>query len=354
MTQPVVARERIKCPLDLPDASAPTERPRPSPLETEVPSALEAALDAVDHFRVLPTIVHAPVTIPNADVQRRLEAHRLAMMATVHTAEGDVSFPIPFEIGAPPPPVGPDQASDHEALLRCLDQCGFTGATRTALLHGRGTPAEIQRIAQSLLDAGRLPQRAGVPLVQRVREMLDNVHIGIDCAGYTQQAYLAMARTTRAAAGFDSSLHESLASLPSQGFTRVRSVAALRPGDIVSLGPPPGEQFGHRAIVYDQHRASESDLQDFKGAYDAVAPGFAQGEIYVVEVDSSWGGSGNSDLGGVERRMWWYNATTDQWAWQVERSDCPGVLTVQTGPDAYSHPLIGFFRGPGAGATAVR
>jgi hypothetical protein len=65
-------------------------------------------------------------------------------------------------------------------------------------------------------------------------------------------------------------------------------------------------------------------------------------------VDSSWGGGGRAESGGVQRETLLYSGRTGQWAWFAPASqaypDQPPAFTLTTGP--YDHPLEGFFRAP--------
>ena len=213
---------------------------------------------------------------------------------------------------------------------------------------GRGTPREIHSLTQALIDGHPLP-RDGVWSGAAVRQLMFDHGIGIDCAGYVQQAFLHASGITRAQAGFDSPINESLSGLERRGFAKVNDMSAVRPGDLVVLAAPPG-QPGHRAIVYDQHPATANDMSYLLQG-DAPARDFSVGgQVRVFEVDTSWGCNGQARLGGVRRETWWLNESTNKWGY-IERS-----LDKKTGAELelfravdgpYDHRLEGFFHRKG-------
>jgi hypothetical protein len=235
---------------------------------------------------------------------------------------------------------------------------GLSSESMAAIRAARGDPNDIRRFTQALIDHGQLSSNTALPLAERVRQMMFDHGVGVDCAGYVQHAYLYASGTSRAAAGFTVPGNEDLSLLPRRGFTRVPNVPSLKPGDIVSLGPPSGESVGHRVIVYDQHEATPSEVAAFLNKndenggdflFDRQVEGSLRKTYYVVTVDSSWGSAGNPQRGGVDRRTWWYNAICGTWAWKVPNDPRPG--TVDHGSQPYGHPIIGFFRGPASGQT---
>jgi len=92
---------------------------------------------------------------------------------------------------------------------------------------GRGTPEEIHQLTQALIDA-QPPGKIRTPL--DVRELMFDHAIGLDCAGYVQQAYLRAKGRTASQAGFDSITYENLSGLAQRGYTRITALADVRPG----------------------------------------------------------------------------------------------------------------------------
>jgi hypothetical protein len=288
-------------------------------------------------------------------VQRKLDAFRDAMTATYHTSEGDAVVAVPFCMsragtsgGAAVDggrPLGPSALAELQSAARRAHLESALGQIRC----GRGTPEQIRALTQALLNDGRLPPCAGTLWV-RIRQMMSGYGIGIDCAGHVQQAYLSAKGLDRRQAHFGSLGTEDLSNLGPRGYRRIGDLSDVRPGDLFVLGPRPRSAeephpFGHRAIVYDQHIATATDIGELLQTPDA-AP-FTVGTIRVIDVDSSWGCHGNPLVGGVTRERWWHNETTDQWAWMAQ-GDGTGQRPFLVTPTPYDHafnpPDNGVFR----------
>jgi hypothetical protein len=282
-------------------------------------------------------------------VQQGLDAFRMSTAAWYHTPSGDVVAAAPFLMGpetdprtgateAPTKPVGPEEQAELERAQR---RTGLDADAMHRIHVGRGTPEEVRRITQALID-GQADDTVWTPL--GVRELMVEHQIGFDCAGYTQQAYLRATGMTADQARFDVPLNESLAGLAGRGYARIRELANVRAGDIIAFDPPPGKTVGHRAIVYDQRIATASDMRTLvsSGAGQHFAVG---GPIRVLEMDSSFGSHGFVDSGGAERQTWLYNETTRAWAHLTLDEDTTAITLWST---LYNHPLEGFYRSRGA------
>ncbi len=214
---------------------------------------------------------------------------------------------------------------------------------------GRGSPHEIRVLTQALIDTVGEPAGGRPWRPQAIRQLMFDCGIGIDCAGYTQQAYLAATGLTRPQAGFRDVMNEALFGLDQRGFRRVASLQDVRPGDIVSMTSRSTGEVGHRAIVYEQRLATASDTRSLL-ALGSGAQAFAVGgPIRVLELDSSWGCGGHASLGGVKRQTFWYNESAAQWAWLEERAPSNEPVNAQkldVSPRLYDHLLDGFYRGP--------
>jgi len=350
MTQPL----RGYSPIDLwspwqPD-STPVDPPSPAPAE---PSPPERPPPALSPAKVFATEGAAASADARGAVQRRLDAFRLAMTPTYHTRYGDLAVPAGFRMNRTAV-AGPDDLL-RAAMRRAHLQMGAVAQVQT----GRGTPAQIRALTQALVDVGALgalDRPNSYDLFVAVRTMMWNYDIGIDCAGYTQQAYLHATGVTRAQAHFRSLADDDLSGLGLRGYTRIRDVADVRPGDIVSLGPPRPDPrlpnrdtVGHRVIVYAQRVATAAEMRELLSRSGPAAQFAIGGPVRLLEVDSSWGAGGVPQNGGVRREQWWYNESTRQWGWSLGGDDREAPRRFAVGSTPYAHLIDapdGFFRYP--------
>jgi hypothetical protein len=190
---------------------------------------------------------------------------------------------------------------------------GMPDSEVTLVKQGRGTPGEVQRLAQGLLDSGRLPPAtANSTLSGRVRQMMFDHGIGMDCAGYVHQA--AVAAHPNAEVGWRAAVNEDLSGLSTRGMVRV-PIGAAQAGDIIVLGAPAGT-YGHTVVVYDARAATPTDrtwLSALARDEGGIAPFAASPFLRVFEVDSSWGCEGQASKGGVQRVTWVEDQTTGRW-----------------------------------------
>jgi hypothetical protein len=319
-----------------------------------MPRDFESALEVSERYRASPFIQSVAAAAARPPIlQQRLDAFRAAMTPTYHSPEGDVAVATPFAMSvryAAQVPVLKKNTPAQDAAQR---RAGLSAEATNAVLSGRGSPEDIRRFTQALIENGALSRDASKPLAERVRQMMFDHGVGIDCAGYVQRAYLYATGTSRVASGFRAPGNEDLSGLVAHGFTRVPSVAALQPGDVVSLGPPAPDDYGHRLIVYDQHAATAAEVDALEQQFPDKVPalvgtpsgdGPGESALYVITVDSSWGSGGHASEGGVDRRTLLYSAASKKWAWTGPATG--GGLGMGTGDTPIAHPLIGFFRGP--------
>jgi hypothetical protein len=305
----------------------------------------------------LPRTALAPPLAPpttqaarDAQVRINLDAFRQAMNAPYQTPEG-VAWPgTTFQMTTRYPLQGDVVTRNTAALNRAIATAKLNPSEALDLVTGRGSPEAIHAVTQALIHQGQLPDASEGTLDARVRILMFNHGIGVDCAGYVQRAYLRVMHLDRASAHFGRT-DESLSTLGARGYTRIVDLAGVRPGDIVSLGPPrdplggAGEP-GHRAIVYEQHLASTDELAELRATGETGTKMAAAGPVRVVQVDSSWGSSGDPQLGGVRRETWWRSETTGAWAWLQHASD--GSASLLTASTPMAHPFaspFGIFRG---------
>jgi hypothetical protein len=265
----------------------------------------------------------------SAIVAAQLDAFLLRATPTFGTSEGWATVAITFRMTTG----GEDKLAQQrvDAVVRA----GLPRSVSDVLVVGRASPEVVARVTQSLIDMGHLPAQANngsTAVPDRIRLMMLQHHIGIDCAGYVQQASLLARGLTRVQAGFVKIENEDLSNLGGKGFARVKIVGSLRPGDIFVLKPDENNAVGHRAIVRTQRPASRVEIEGIRASWQLPASAAPSQAWSMVVVDGSWGGFGDAMQGGVERRTWWHDATSGIWAW-VDG----GVPVVTAGPYRHSN-----------------
>jgi hypothetical protein len=230
--------------------------------------------------------------------------------------------------------------------------------------YGRATPEQIQRVTQGLIDQGALTTVKKVweekgeaefkakypntawPLsdADAVKLLQWSMGVGVDCAGYAQQEFLAVHGGSRADYGLQGIGDESLTGLKGNPHFKQVGPAAADPGDFMILGPPPGESVGHAVMVQDRHALTDAERASYPGIENFARPG-DKAQVVVVEGSFGAGGRGDPATGGVQRRVFLYNETTKQWAdmrrdW-TRTSDPTVHISKGTGP--YDHPLDGIY-----------
>jgi hypothetical protein len=340
------------------DVPAPGDGP-PSALAPRTPAPARDALDYALPLlpQPLPRAALAPAAGPtapmtqaarDAQVRASLDAFRQAMSAPYRTPEG-IAWPgTPFQMMTRYLTQAASVAKNAAALKLAVASAHLSGVEALELTTGRGSPEAIHAVTQALIDQGRLPPASAGTLDARVRTMMFNHGIGVDCAGYVQQAYLRVMHLDRAAAHFTRT-DDDLSTLGARGYTRITDLTSVRPGDLVLLGPPPGlrGEPGHRAIVYEQHLASAEELDELRGHGRAGAKMAAAGPVRIVQVDSSWGSGGDPLAGGVRRETWWHSDASGAWGWLMPH-DPEGPASLETASTPIAHPFappFGIFRG---------
>jgi cell wall-associated NlpC family hydrolase len=283
----------------------------------------------------------------DGQVQQRLDGFRSQAIATYHTPSGDLRVAAPFRMSGQP--VAPDNL---RSVAEVSAHLGLSEVDVARLQAGRGTPEHVQRVTQALIDAGRMPPASDTApsIGARIRLMMYEHGVGFDCAGYVAQAFFASRSIDRAHSQLRDQAPENdqLRDLQSRGFVRV-GLDATRPGDIVVLGKPPTDGYGHRVIVYAARNATEDDRAAIRRLVLEHTPkSYAQRDLLkrladsaslrVLVVDSSWGNNADPQRGGVERKIWWHSQATGQWA----GTDRDGAPVMTAGP--YNHPVEGAYR----------
>ncbi len=224
---------------------------------------------------------------------------------------------------------------------------GMPGSDLHLFEEGRATPRQLTRLTQALLDMGKLPQGPGA-LADRIRGMQFDYAVGMDCAGYVQQAFYASRVAGREQYGLAALAYERFDGIESnKRFARVDE-ANVRAGDLGVLHAPPAtagnlHPVGHRVIVY-SHTVVGPEMQAaltqrYGTAVDEL---LKSGQVHAYEVDSSWGGGrAGASFGGVKRQLWLHSPGTKMWGYTTGVDAAPFVAT-DKGP--YDHRLDGFFR----------
>jgi len=311
---------------------------------------VSALPDAGGAFPGRLTASPAPPIDPHRDAARalavaqRLDAFRALATPTFHTREGDVAVPIPFHMAWDYRGHGAVVTDHAGALAGAGRRAGMPDGVVALVTAGRGTPLQVARLTQQLIDEGHLPPDKGEApgLPQRVRKMMFDHGIGLDCAGYVQQALLASRAVTRASAGLRPPVLENLAGLAGRGYARV-PLDEIRAGDLVILQPPPPSTYnpapvGHTAIVREAHATTAPELAFLTEKVGVSTEAAAGGRWTTIVLDSSWGSGGDSSKGGVDRRTWWHDGAGGGWAWTGDDG------AVSSGATPCNHTVEGIYR----------
>jgi hypothetical protein len=280
-----------------------------------------------------------PFVRSDKDIQDTLDTFLDYSTARYRLGGGEVDVATGFRMAPIPDPWPPRAEAEFYAAARALKM----GQGVIALLvTGRATPGQVQAMTQRLLDMGCQPSVPCGDPKAFVRQIMVDHHIGLDCAGFVQQAFLSAMGLSRGQAHFRAALQEDLSRLGSQGFTSIRPPQA-RPGDILCLGPLQSHDVGHRIIVYACRAPTAAELSLFRAvaAYRQLpTPGE---HVTVLECLSSWGNMVNGRVvathGGVQHATLFHDADTDVW----------GTFKADSGQDAslgepYGHEFQGIFR----------
>jgi hypothetical protein len=242
-----------------------------------------------------------------------------------------------------------------DALKKIASGAGISDTVLGRMQEGRGTPDEIRALVQALVNSQpsnmtliNTASNAWLPL--DVRQIMHGNAIGLDCAGYVQQAYLRATGRTRDQLGWNTLDNEGLFTLSANGFRKFSKVGDLRAGDIIVFNATKAGQPGHRTIVFDQRLATGSDKGALASATNAQTFSVS-GDMRVVEMDSSYGSYGDFHLGGVQRQMWFFNGTKWAHLMRLEQELSPRLgsrslplLDVQDGLYGPGDKVEGFYR----------
>ncbi len=324
---PPLARD----PSQIPDLSHLTRPGSGLPVETR-PSAMAGPLG--------PSGARGPSPSAALAIQRRLDAFMAASKPTYHTPEGDAQVSTPFRMRGGYPAHEAAVVQPNDAGLRAVARSiGMTDGEVTFIKGGRATPGQVQRLTQGLIDAGRLPSpEGGGALDARIRQMMFDHGIGMDCAGYVRQAFVA-AHPGASSAHWRAPANEDLSGLASRGFIRLR-MSDAQSGDLIVLRPPNAREYGHTLVVRDARPATSADIDRLKEHHPpaSVLMISQSPRLRVFELDSSWGCGGNAAVGGAQRMTWYEDEVSGQW---VSPALDNGYVVE---PLLYGHEVDGVYR----------
>ena len=197
----------------------------------------------------------------------------------------------------------------------------------------RGSLANIKRVTQALLESSRgkaVVAKFKDDPVKAVRSVMVEFGIGLDCRGYAVHGFLAARSVNGVAApkakyGFDAGM------TPPHTSKRLKSVDIMqtRTGDLLRLLPD--AENGHRdhnVVVRSKRTMSVAAQAPLKIEGRNIdpgplrTPGGGATRLTLLSVDSAWGNARRlpdgsyapePTWGGVERRVWVHNPTTDKW-----------------------------------------
>lgn len=307
-----------------------------SDLHDRLPSADYSMFSKPVH-QLAPEVTGSPATRRKATdaeiIQGRLDDFRDRFSGPYHVDGATVAARPMFRMNTP------DAYNQH--LLQknrpALEAACAKARLQIAMndcIAGRGSPEQLVRVTQALIDAKRLPpdDAEHTTVESRIRLMQWQHGIGVDCAGYTQRA-----------AAFVHGSDGRVFDAKSMGdiFTPMRhdprfvriAPADVRPGDVIHLDPPRAGAVGHNVIVQAHSQITVAELR----ALAAIGPGvvardkdgnvvvdFSEntrlflagtGPFHRYSVDSSWGaGERGNDYGGFRRDTWLYDESSGRWA----------------------------------------
>ncbi|MBX3187016.1 MAG: hypothetical protein KF819_08380 [Labilithrix sp.] len=270
-----------------------------------------------------PSSVHAELVSPtlrssrDVAIQQRLDAFRDRFSGPYDIAGAKVVAPPMFRMNTPNSGNAAKAKAHAAELHEICARAGVASAAGPAGV-GRPTPEQLVKVTQALLDAGKLPppDEQHATLADRIRGMQWEWGIGVDCAGYTQQA----AADAHGAAGsaFKANLTGDIFSgmMNDTRFTSVH-ITQIRPGDVIHLDSPKRGEVGHNVICRSHAQLDEATRARMFGAETgAIGKAFlaGKGPFHTFEVDSSWGAGNGSMHGGFRRDTWLFDESTFTWA----------------------------------------
>lgn len=209
------------------------------------------------------------------------------------------------------------------------------------VLAARGTPDEVRKVTQAMIDAGHLPSGPG-SVAERIRLMQNQFYLGVDCIGFVmanvggkgdrsggcENYLLASGRFSRAPGGLS-------------------AMASAKPGDALHLTPD-AEGRQHNVMIYsndviaanDPRRASLARMTPEHGSNAKVGALNEGGPLRIFEIRCSGGGQVER---GVRRELWFHNESNDTWGVTIPGSK--EIFMSTKGPDGHPSGVLFSRRG---------
>jgi len=223
--------------------------------------------------------------------------------------------------------------SELEAICA---KAGLSHAVHS-LTVGRPTPGQLVKATQALIDAGKLPPGTDDSLEARIRQLQWSYGIGVDCAGYAEQA----ARAARGETPAAPTHNDAFSGMRSDPRIQKIPIGDIRPGDVIHLDPPSHGQVGHNVVVYRHETADAAKRLEIANRGPSAAAFMAgPGPFHLLEVDSSWGADDGKDYGGFRRDTWIYDAGAARWGYFDHGRGA--LFASERGPN--DEPFAGAFR----------
>jgi len=272
------------------------------------PNAVETARTSL----VGPTLQRATA------VQQRLEAFRERFSGPYQVGGTGVSAQPMFRMNVPDAANARKMEAHAPELGQICAKAGIASASGPVRV-GRCTAEQLVKVTQALIDAGKLPPADDKhkTVADRIRGMQWEWGIGVDCAGYTQQA----AAEAHGAAGavFKGNLMGDMFSgmLHDRRFATV-DIAHIRPGDVIHLDSTVQGAVGHNVICFSHSTLDDAARARLIASTTTGTEGTAflqgAGPFHAFEVDSSWGAGDGMMVGGFRRDTWLFDESTFTWA----------------------------------------
>lgn len=290
-------------------------------------------------------------------MQGRVDANYDSFNATYTVNGKSVQATPHFRIsagfsGQPGRTSGDKVQDDLNAMISKRDSKDYNTAMKQAIhgvAYGRATAGQIKMVTEALIKCGQFEvsrkMHPGLSDSETIRMMQWDNGVGIDCAGYVQQAFMGVHGGGRETFGFKPFGEENLISLKGNPhFSQVKA-EDVKPGDLIILDAPQKGDVGHTVLVRSAHVAGANERKSFHDP-----GGFAKSTdtVHVYEVDASFGAGEDGDLqGGLQRKTWVFNETTQKWgqAYPDGKGGFEIKASSRTGP--YDHPMNGMYHPKG-------
>jgi hypothetical protein len=274
-----------------------------------------------------------------AEIQTRMNA-QLEKMGGPYRVDGkELGVPAGFRMNGG---MGQLSPSEYVAKLRKALSAGTFKKLAPVIgyvVAGKGTPDQIKRVTQALIDSPAFAQYARSEA--GVRQLMWDYGIGADCSGYVHNAFVATRGPSAARRlGLGDPLTSGLQAPPAATFRKVGPETA-RAGDVMLLVHG-DDGTGHKVMVFARHEVPPGTELHTRIAKELGSRGEAK--LHLLEVDSSWGAGGDPQNGGVKREVFAYDERSGKWGTLVKdsRGQWRAFASSKSGP--YDHDLQGIYR----------